>query len=255
MWQSRQNRDSGFRLLWYGVGLFLLGEVFCGVNIYITQRLVLPYEILHGAGMVAGFSLFFYAAWWIVDSHVVHFTDNSNPCVLKRFCASCDRDTGGCQYERFFGWLLMALAIISLLPFFAPLTQFSYFVEEFNIREVVGLSWVPDMVIFPGGYGYKHPIILEILDKRVYPAIACISFILSYMSLRLAGPGRDRLTMALAGMGMGSLSYAAMKVILYSILDELAYASLWEEGTELMFIVLVVLTYRLFSEGKRAEPA
>ena len=253
MWLTRENRDTGFRWLWYGVGLFLLGEVFCGINIYITQDMVLSWEILHGAGMVAGFSLFFYAAWRIIDSNVAHFSENSRPCVLLGFCGFCDREKGGCQYERLFGWFLLALAIMSVFPFFAPLKDLGYFVDEFSLREVVGLSWIPDMIIFPGGYEYVHPVILEVLDKRIYPGIALVSFLLSYFSLHLAGPKRDHLTMALFGMGMGSLSYAAMKVTLYSVLDELAFASLWEEGTELMFILLVFLTWRLFREGKAVE--
>jgi hypothetical protein len=250
IWNTKGNDDPGFRLVWYGVGLFLLGETFCGVNIYITQRLVLSLEILHGVGMAAGFSVFFYGLWRILDSHVVHFTDDSRSCMLLRACTECDREEGGCQYQRLFGWFLLALALIALVPLFSPLKELRYAISEFNLQDLVSFSWIPDFVPFPGGTEFVHPVILDVLHKRVYPLIAAVSFTTSYLMLRFAGQGRDRITMAFAGLGLGTLSYSALKVILYSTIDELAYSALWEELTELLFIVLVVMTYRLFSQPK-----
>lgn len=255
MWTTRSNRSQDFRLLWYSVGLFLLGEVFCGINIYINQRLVLSFEILHGVGMAAGFSLFFYALWWIIDSRVVHFTDESRSCLLLRACEECDRDEGGCQYERLFGWLLIALAVLAAAPYFSPIEEIRYPVAELNLREVFGTPILPDVTLFPGGTQFVQPYILDFLVKRIYPGIALLMFLLSYVSLRWGGAKKDHLTVGLLAIGLGTLSFASLKLTIHSLFHELAFSSLWEELTELMFIVLVVLGYRLFAGGKHGKEA
>lgn len=216
----RQKARSLILIRW-GLVAFLLGEAFCAANYLAAGGENEVLEILHGLGMV-GLGIFVpWGLFVMADRYILRFSEDKANCGLLRLCGQCWKHTNvTCGLKQLFLFLSLALALIALMPLFAPLKPYHLTMMVFNVEthfkfSIMALQW----------------------ELRLYPIIASLLMI---SSLALLWGGRKSIQRAQVPffVGLGFMLFSLFRFFLMTGYDNLPHwANFWEETTELIMMV------------------
>jgi hypothetical protein len=123
--------------------------------------------------------------------------------------------------------------------------------------ELLPLSYNTD--IFGSSYNYSHPVVHQLFEIRYLPVAALVLLGVSWGVLKLGGTGSVQWSKVFFAAGIGAIGFSCFRLILLHVYrDHLAWFGIWEEVTELLFIVGTGVVLWLFpglmADASRAVP-
>ncbi len=221
---------SGRALKWAMI-FFLAGETFCAVNYLFFGEDSYLVEYLHMAGMVAAFGFFVFAVMEFMDRRLMNLSEKKNKCTAVEVCGSCYKyNDVSCRFTRVFAFVCMALLVCGIMPLLADMNFNSYNTDVFGTI-----------------YNYAHPVIFQYFEIRFAPIAAILFFALSFLVYRKNGFTPAATGVVLFSAGAGLLGFSFFRMFLFSVYARrLWWYIIWEEITELLFIVGLCLLLWVF---------
>jgi len=252
LWKAK---DSGIKKIKYAMILFFIAEAFCGIQVYIYRHVVTWAELAHSFLSVPFSALLIFGMMEIFNTKVCHFSDASNPCLLRKFCIGCSKRHGqDCLFLPFILWMILLLALTASIPFFATDREPRFYPEDYTLpfpilNDYFDRHFSPTLKswgIIKDSYPVQQEMsIVRVFERWIYPAIAIISFVAGFFVLYFT---RNQIwAMYPVSLGMGAAFYAFFKLILYTAIDKALWACFWEETTELATALLVYFSFKYFS--------
>jgi hypothetical protein len=222
--------EPSLRLIRWALILFLGGEIFCALNYLLTNSRSDILEILHSLGMVGMSMLLPWGFLLLLDDRLIHFSDKKSKCELINLCGSCWKFTeAACKFKQLSWFAIPAVAAVALVPLPAPINS----------------SHVVTMVLGNESHFLLSPL-LQWLEFRVFPLLACLFMLVSLFFLTGNMTGLKK-AQGLFFMGFGFMMYSLLKFLFNSGFAGLPHwANFWEEITELMMVVGLVIFLGLF---------
>jgi len=209
---------------------FELGELFCAANYILAGGKSDVLEFGHHAGMIAFGALLPWAVFDLLDRRVLRFSDPEATCAAQRFCKRCwKRDEVACGLQRLMLLAAPALALMALMPLAASLLSYELILPVFGSDVYYQLSPDEQWALY-----------------RLYPFLAAglllITFGLLLRGQRGLGPARWTFF-----WGIGFMAFSLLRFFLVSAYQSMPiWADAWEELTEMIAIVSVVLLLWVF---------
>lgn len=218
---------QGISVLQWSVLIFLIGEAFCGVDIYLFQEMTLLNELIHETAMMFSFSGFIWSGMILFHFDQACFGFG---CTQRSLCQTDPEDCT--QAQTMFGLLkiiLLGLMIIASMPFFA---------NPFSTTEtlVAGIGGK----IF-GSYRIDDYSFLWDFRLRLAPLIPLFAFAFVMIRLLIKTPlaKRDRIILY---FGFGFLVFILNRLfLLYVFRENGVWGNLFEEMQEFMVILLLLI--------------
>jgi rhodanese-related sulfurtransferase len=212
---------------------FLLGEGFCAGNYLIFNEGSYLFEYLHQAGMALAFGATAYALMLAVDERVVHYGPESKRCALLPQCGQCVKLAAvPCAVRRLY--LIAAAAL--LVCVFIPLTA-GFHHESYN-TEILGTP-----------YTYIHPVVFQIYEIRYAPIMALVFFLGALLAWPLRKSDPLPAAQPLLAAGLGLFGFSLFRLVLFQLYrDDLAWFLVWEELTELIYVLGAAAVLWIFRE-------
>jgi hypothetical protein len=198
--------------------------------------------------MAVSFSFVAYAFLEGFDYRVIKFSPEQERCAALSLCRACVKYTGApCGLNRLFTVTIPALMVLALMPLSAGFQLTSY------VTDIMGTI-----------HNYYHLASSQLFEMRYCPALALVLLTASWLVLLLKKDRPVAISKVLLAAAMGPMSFGVLRmffVATYS--DRLGWFDVWEEITELLFIlsaglVLWVFRHSLFVKPEKAagaEPA
>jgi len=236
LWHRRAPDLAALR---WGLVFFLGGEIACAANyIFFSGKSTLA-DYLHSYGMAVGFSFVAYAVLEGVDVRLIKYSPAKDRCAALSLCRSCIKYADvPCALRRLFSCLIPALVLVS---FTLPCAELA------PVSQRTG--------ILGSAQDFMNPQWSQLFEGR-YCAWASISLLLISWGL-LSFKRNDPVAVAklFFAAAMGPLGFGLMRLFLRAAYREnLAWANIWEELTELIFaagvgVVLWLFRGTLFKEA------
>lgn len=233
-------RGAAWRALWGSLAAFWLGEFFCWINILFYEEESLTFEYLHSLFMVFCVGLLFYSAMEAVDRDLLHFSDPKARCALSGVCKECVKahpDTpGACLLHRLFKWSIPLGAVLAFMPLMAQPVNYSFATRVFGLPRTL-----------------THLMPVQWFELRYSPMVALLLLAGSWAALVWQGhrPAGMRLSKVLLSGAMGLLGFSFMRLALAAFYQQgLVWFIFWEELTELLLIVGVLVVVLLIRPGR-----
>jgi hypothetical protein len=245
VWIWRQ-RAADLTALRWGLIWFWLGETACSIDYIFYARASHFWEYAHGFGMAVGFSFIAYAALEGIDQRLIKFSPRSERCAALGLCRACEKYTDDpCGLKRLFKFTIPGLMVVSFMPLTAPFQLNAYRTE-----------------LLGSPHYYHHMVSSQWFELRVCPVLALLFLTASWLVLLFKRTEPVSVSKALMAAGTGPLGFGIMRMsIVATFSGNQVWLNFWEEFTELLFIVSVLLvlwTFRhrllpgaLWSGGKR----
>jgi hypothetical protein len=194
--------------------------------------------------MVVGFAFVAYALLEGFDQRIVKFSPEKERCAALSLCRACIKYSDApCGLKRLFTIMTPALAVLALMPFSVDLNTDAY------QTEILGKM-----------HHYFHPVSAQLLELRYCPALALLLFTASWLVLLFKRNRPVALAKPLFAGAAGALSFGLLRMFFtLTFRDDLMWFDVWEEVTELLFIlgtaaVLWVFRTSLFPSKHPAMP-
>ncbi len=217
-----------------GMASFLAGEAACAINYLAWAGRSELWEYLHGYGMAVGFAFVTYAVLEGIDRRLVKYSAPKDRCAALSLCRACIKYADvPCGLRRLFAVMIPALIVVALIPWSAPVRQDVCRVEVFGSTQDYTLSvWS------------------QLFEMRYCPGLAITLLAASWLVLLLKREDPVRWSKMLLAAASGPLGFGLMRLALNSVYrDRPAWSGLWEELTELLFVIAVVVALWLFRAG------
>ena len=212
---------------------FLVGEVFCWINILFFFEESLLLEYLHSFFMVACLGFLAFSVMEALDHGLLHFSNPQKRCALSGVCKSCVKaKPGPCLLHRLFRWMIPIIGLVGLMPLAAQPLAISYNTSIFGIVR-----------------NLTHPLPVQWYEIRFCPAAALILLTGAWLALSWRGgtPGGTLLAKVLLAAAIGHLGFTFMRLAFLTFYRErIVWFFFWEELTELILITSVLYLLWLF---------
>ncbi|MCL2640682.1 MAG: rhodanese-like domain-containing protein [Phycisphaerales bacterium] len=242
LWRSKASDLVALR---WAMIFFFVGEAFCAANYLAANNTSDLFEFLHSYGMVLSFAFVTFAAAQAVDHRIIKYSDPKDRCAAIGLCRSCIKYETHipCGLRRCFLLLMPMLMLLAMMPWTSELQATSY-----NSR------------IFGTFYNYSHPVLHQIYEMRLAPALAIILLAIATAILALNKNNAMLKSKILFAAAAGLLGFGFLRWILFvAYRDNLLWFESWEEITELLFIVGTIAVLWIFRHGlwreTKMEPA
>ena len=223
--------------------IFLVGEGFCAVAFLTAGSTALLLDVFHGLGMV-GMGLYLPWGFFVMlDERVLRLHDPKARCVVQRFCGTCvKKDEVSCAMQRLFLFTSLALLPLALLPWTVPIAAHDH------LATILGSD-----------VRFHYALELQLLEFRLFPALAVVLLLLTLWHLRRGFAGIPRAEWPFFG-AVGLLTYSLMRLfLLEATRRQPVWADFWEELTELLTLAGVALVLWVFRRPlgllRRSPPA
>jgi len=236
LWKARQPYLLAIK---YSMLVFFIGEAWCAVNYLFFNHTSLLSEFFHSYGMVVAFGLALYAISDGIDTHVIKFSAWGQRCSALEICGRCIKNENvDCGIRKVLLLIIPAISILAFIPSLASLDTVSY-----------------NTLILNTIYNYTHLFIFQIFEYRYCPILALLLLLSAFLIL-MRQPQRPLsiyVRLFIAG-GLGALGFSFFRLLFGKVyLDNLIWATFWEELTELLFLiatwgVLLLFRHRLLIE-------
>lgn len=237
----RRSRSRDLRLLRMGLIAFLAGESACLLGFYLSDNGVplQGIEVLHGLGMAIGLAYGLWGAYNFIESRFLSMNDLQRGCALARVCGTCSRQQELlCKPQQQFRYAILLIAPLTLLPWS----------QELLVRD-------ESAVLFGAVVQYEWPVVNQLIELRLYPALALMALLAAFALLGKRRSGLEGGHRFLF-WGLGLLSFSLMKLLLKGTFSGQPYWSdVWEEVTELIAIAGVALFLWVFRQRLELERA
>jgi hypothetical protein len=214
---------------------FVVGELFCAVDVYVRRGMSPIDESAHDLFMAAAFSLFAMGIYEHIRA--------AGRCLNLR----CARSTTGrlpaaeCPESADFGplagWAMLGAAAMGVIPILARPGA----LEILLPAGLGGRSF--------GAYLYARTVGLSFLQQKFFPALAMTALALAALSYRK----RRKLTAFgawSAALGAGTLTFAFNRLILvHAFYPEVVLTAVVEEALEALFLVFALAWLRSARHG------
>lgn len=218
--------------LCWGLFFFFVGEFFCFVNFAAFGDDSYLSEFLHSYGMVVGFGFIFYALLEGFETRLMHFNEPQKKCAAASLCHVCAKHQPVvCRALRLYQFLIPALGLLALMPLQA----------RFDFQGYTSL-------LFTMPFYYTRFMVYQIYENRLLPLLALLCFAIAYLPLWLKNSQpAPRLTQIFLAAGMGIFSFSILRLSLGMIYaTNQVWFTFWEETTELIFMLGVIVVLWLF---------
>lgn len=231
LWKRKEPDLTALR---WSMVFFFVGENFCAINyVLFTDQSYLS-EYLHSFGMLLAFSFVMYAILEGFDSRILHLSDLDKKCAALGLCKKCIKyENVPCGLKRTFFVIIPAMVIVALMPLFADWHTSSY-----------------NTLIFGTSYNYSHLVIYQQFERLFCPLAAIVLFLISFLVLLFKKVNPVSAAKLFFAAGTGALGFGMMRTMVagfYS--NNLVWSNVWEEVTELMFILGVCYILWVFRRG------
>jgi hypothetical protein len=233
IWLWRFRAADLFALRW-GMIFFLVGEAFCAINYLFCAKESHLIEFLHSYGMAVCFSFTVYALLEGMDYRLIKFSSPQERCAALSLCRACFKNADvPCGLKRLFMVITPALIVMTCMMLCSRI-------------EVV----VYNTIILGAVYQYSHPVIYQLFEVRYCPLLAVALLMASWLVLIFKRVNPVPPAKVLFAAGVGPMGFGFLRLILFSAYDKnLMWFTVWEEITELLFIVGTVLVLWFFKHG------
>lgn len=213
---------------------FFIGEAFCMANYYVYRDASYLFENFHSFGMVLNLGFVTFAVFEGMDSRLVKYRDPDQKCAALGLCRACFKYTHvPCGLKRLFLYLTPACIILCFMPLTAEPHAVSY-----NTR-IMGVL-----------YNYSHPTVDQLYEIRCCPVFAIPLFTVAFLILLLKKEDPVSPSKVFFAAGMGYLGFAFFRLFLFTpYRDDLIWFVLWEEITEMIYVVGVGFVLWVFRDG------
>jgi hypothetical protein len=240
LWLKRsQMRDLG--LLRTGLIAFLAGESACLLSFYLSGSgvPVQGFEVLHGFGMAVGLGYGLWGAYSIAEARFLSMNELQRGCALSRFCGTCTRQSELlCKPQQQLRHAIVLMVVLAFLPWS----------QELLVRD-------DSAVLFGSSVDYEWPIVNQLIELRLYPALALVGLVTAWVLLRKRRSALEQGHRFLF-LGLGLLGFSLLRVLLNGTFARRPYWSdIWEETTELLGIAGVALLLWVFRQRLELERA
>jgi hypothetical protein len=219
--------DLELKALKWAMLFFFTGENFCAANYLFTQNhdshLL---EYLHSLGMVLSFGFAAFALMEGIDRHALHYSDAKKSCGLAGFCRQCHKfEDVSCGLQSVIIFFGIAAAVVALLPLGA----------QFHIASYKTSIWGT-------AYTYKHPAVYQLAEFRYYPLLASAIFLAASLTLWFKQENPLHPSKLLFAAAMGVMGFSFFRFIVFQgFRNRLVWMDFWEEITEFVYIMAVVV--------------
>lgn len=225
-WVIWKRPESHWRILRWGLLAFFVGENACAINYLFYGLENFTWEFWHCYGMLIAFGFVSYALVDFIDHEMIHYSQRETPCAFLKLCKSCYKHQPvACHLWIIFLFTIPALVILSLMPLCASFQNF--------------MSRGP---VFGTEVLFTHSVLQQMYEIRIYPLVAILLFAVAWVIL-FRGK-EDGLTSSkwFFSAGLGAMGFSLMRFLLYwAFSDSLLWAEAWEEVTEFLFILSIVV--------------
>lgn len=224
-WKLRDK--PGMKIMFWSTIIFLIGELACGIDIYIMHKMTFLNEGIHDISMLIAFAGYFFGFYEILLNKIGCFKPECD--AFK----NCKLDSKLCVKNQQFGiypvWLFIAGIILGLFPLVA--TPVIY-------QTVLSAGYGQTVI---GSYLYDRTYNLYILQQIIFPISAIIAFIINII-LIIYYKKVLPLIWKISCFGLGALGFVYFRIILINIYHpNVIYTVLGEEILELVFMLLLAL--------------
>ncbi len=233
VWLWRQPTMDLAVLRW-GLIWFWVGENGCSIDYLFFDRGSDFWEFVHGYGMAVGFSLITYAFLEGFDYRLIKFSPAKEKCAAFSLCRACLKyGDAPCGLKRLFTVMIPALALLSLMPLCAGFNLASY-----------------DTNILGTKHNYYHLPSSQLFELRYCAVLACVLFAASWLVLLFKPHEPVAPSKVLFAAAAGPLSFGLLRMFFVATFREnLIWFDVWEEITELLFIVSIAVVLWVFREA------
>lgn len=240
IWLWRRRATDLVALRW-GLIFFLAGETACAVN-YIAFGGNSPItDYLHSYGMAVGFSFVTYAALEGMDFRLIKYSPAKDRCAALSLCRACIKYADvPCGLRRLFSFLIPALVVISLMLPCAEVKPLSHRINILNSAQ-----------------DFPAPMWAQLFESRYCAWVSVALLLISWGVLSFKRTEPVAVAKVFFAAAMGPLGFGLMRLFLRTAYrEDLAWANIWEELTELIFVAGVGLVLWLFRGALfREEPS
>ncbi len=225
----------------WGLIFFLGGEMACAANYLGFGGVCAVADYLHSYGMAVGFSFIAYALLHGMDFRLIRYSPPHDRCAALSLCRACIKYANvPCGLRRLFAFLIPALVVVSLMLPCAELRPLSLRIP-----------------ILSSPQDFLSPRWAQLFEDSFCGWIAAALLLVSWGMLSFKANDAVAIAKIFFAAAMGPLSFGLMRLFLRTAYREnLAWANIWEEVTELIFVAGVGIVLWLFREALfRVEPA
>lgn len=226
-----RQKAADLAALSWGFLFFFIGENFCAANYLLYGEQSLVFEYFHSYGMVVSFAFAAFAIFEGIDGRILKLSDPQGRCAALGLCQRCIKHADvPCGLRRVFLLVLPALMILCLAPLCAELLTASY------NTEILGTC-----------YNYSHAVPYQVFENRYCPAAALALFAASLAALAWKKREPVLWSKVLFAAATGALGFSLFRMVFFHAYREnLAWSGIWEELTELLFVVSAAVILWLF---------
>jgi hypothetical protein len=184
--------------------------------------------------MSVGFAFTTYAVLEGVDRRLIKYSAAKDRCAALNLCRACIKYADvPCGLRRLFSLIIPAAILLALMPLCAPIRIISY-----------------NVTILGAPVNYSHFIASLLYENWYCPLLAIGLLCASWLVLLIKGEDPVTPAKVLFAAAMGPLSFGLFRLVLFSAYsDELLWANLWEEVTELLFVAGVGYVLWVFRDS------
>ena len=248
------------RFLRWSLVLFLLGELTCGIQIYILHGSSYLLGCFHG--IVSGLGMGFIAlgVYLYLEKTLIRF--GGARCLANRICRGCTiQAEQGCKMLLVMLLVATFVTMASLPPFWvstdamlADMHDYALPFDSVNIWfDNAVVPWLQSHVAAydPSGQAYFISYEELVVEYRLLPAVALVIGIVSIVLIRT---GREVAGMATMMFAAGMLAYVYLEIAIYGATGDAMLGSLGHEVAELWFLIITAeFLQRAFPPGGESE--
>ena len=230
VWLWRRQAADLVALRW-GLAFFLGGEIACAVNYIVFGGNSPVTDYLHSYGMAVGFSFIAYAVLEGMDVRLIKYSPAKDRCAALSLCRSCIKYADvPCGLRRLFSFLIPALIVVALMLPAAELKPVS------QRTPILGSA-----------QNFLSPAWAQLYEGRYCAWISIALLLAAWGTLLFKRNEPVAMAKVFLGAALGPLGFGLMRLFLRSAYREnLAWANIWEELTELIFVAGVGVVLWLF---------
>lgn len=234
-------RSADLVALRWGLIAFLAGEIACAVNYLAFGGRSAVTDYLHSYGMAVGFSFIAYAALEGLDVRVIKYSPAKDRCAFLSLCRSCIKYAEvPCALRQVFAFFIPALALVALMLPAAGLSAAACQTRVLDSEQI-----------------FANPLWSQLFEGRYCAAAAVLLLAVSWAALQFKRQEPVATAKIVLAAALGPLGFGLLRLFLRTAYAQnLAWANIWEELTELLFIAGLGFVLWQFRESLfKAQPA
>jgi hypothetical protein len=230
IWLWRRQAADLVALRW-GLIFFLAGETACAVNYVAFAGNSAVTDYLHSYGMAVGFSFVTYAVLEGMDYRLIKYSSARDRCAALSLCRSCIKYAEvPCGLRRLFLFLIPALVVVSLMLPCAEVKPVSHRLHILHSEQ-----------------DFSAPLWAQMFEGRYCSWISVALLVISWGLLSFKRKEPVAAAKFFFAAAMGPFGFGLMRLFLRAAYrEDLAWANIWEELTELLFVAGVGFVLWLF---------